>query len=182
MDSRATLPARISRSAQEILSPYFCLMGQSRRRDLSMLTLSGQLLRGETLLAPAATTATIRGAIGARGVPGHADELGTVVTEVRRPPLLGICHQFDQVLLERLIVEAREGLGVVEVLAHGIGAGECWCSRSSRNWFGHQSRLVLPTPAVWLKGHLLSSLISGLSLEGIYIADNLVWKHFHRAV
>ena len=42
----ATLPARIIRSAQEILRPYFCLMGHRSRRALSRLTLSGQLLRG----------------------------------------------------------------------------------------------------------------------------------------
>src|SRR4030065_138161 len=46
MDSRATLPVRIIRSAQEILLPYFFLIGQSRRRALSRLQLSGQLLTG----------------------------------------------------------------------------------------------------------------------------------------
>jgi hypothetical protein len=37
---------------------------------------------------------------------------------------------------------------------------ECWCSSPNRSWFGHQSRFVLPTPAMWLNGHLpaLSSL------------------------
>ena len=37
-----------------------------------MLTLSGQLLRGEALLTAAAATATVGGAIGARSMPGHA--------------------------------------------------------------------------------------------------------------
>src|SRR5512135_1453075 len=46
IDSSAQLPARIIRSAQEIFLPYFCLIGQSKRRALSRLTLSGQLLRG----------------------------------------------------------------------------------------------------------------------------------------
>ncbi len=46
IDSRAQLPARIIRSAQEILRPYFCLIGQSSRRALSRFTLSGQLLSG----------------------------------------------------------------------------------------------------------------------------------------
>src|SRR5579883_1890772 len=53
MDSRATLPARIMRSAQEILRPYFCLIGQRRRRALSRLTLSGQLLSGANRCWPA---------------------------------------------------------------------------------------------------------------------------------
>ena len=37
IDSNATLPARIMRSAHEILRPYFCLMGHSKRRALSRL-------------------------------------------------------------------------------------------------------------------------------------------------
>ena len=46
MVSSATLPVRIMRSAQEILRPYFCFTGQSRRRAFSRFTLSGQLLSG----------------------------------------------------------------------------------------------------------------------------------------
>ena len=46
IDSMATLPARTSRSAQEIFWPYFFLIGQSSRRALSRFALSGQLLRG----------------------------------------------------------------------------------------------------------------------------------------
>ena len=46
MDSYATLPAKTIRSAQLSLLPYFFLMGQSKRRALSRLTLSGQELRG----------------------------------------------------------------------------------------------------------------------------------------
>ena len=56
IDSKAQLPVRISRSAQEIFLPYFCLIGQSSRRALSRSTLSGQLLSGAKrwvpLLAP----------------------------------------------------------------------------------------------------------------------------------
>jgi hypothetical protein len=46
IDSRAALPARIIRSAQEMRFPYFCLIGHSSRRALSRLPLSGQLLLG----------------------------------------------------------------------------------------------------------------------------------------
>ena len=52
MLSMATLPARIMRSAQEIFLPYFCLMGQRRRRALSSETLSGQLLSGAKRCVP----------------------------------------------------------------------------------------------------------------------------------
>ena len=46
IDSIATLPASTRRSAQEIFWPYFFLSGQSSRRALSRLALSGQLLSG----------------------------------------------------------------------------------------------------------------------------------------
>ena len=55
MDSSAQLPARIIRSAQDIFLPYFCLIGQSSRRALSRLTLSGQLFSGGNRCAPPAT-------------------------------------------------------------------------------------------------------------------------------
>ena len=43
IDSIATLPARMNRSAQLIDWPYFCLIGHSSRRALSRLPLSGQM-------------------------------------------------------------------------------------------------------------------------------------------
>jgi hypothetical protein len=48
----AQLPAKTMRSAQEIRLPYFCLIGQSRRRALSRLPLSGQLLSGAKRWVP----------------------------------------------------------------------------------------------------------------------------------
>ncbi len=53
IESRATLPARIIRSAQEIFRPYFCLIGHSNRRALSRFVLSGQLLSGAKRCWPA---------------------------------------------------------------------------------------------------------------------------------
>ena len=53
IESSATLPARIIRSAQEIFRPYFCLIGHSSRRALSRFTLSGQLLSGAKRCWPA---------------------------------------------------------------------------------------------------------------------------------
>ena len=52
MDSIATLPANINRSAQLIFFPYFCLIGQSSRLALSRFPLSGQLFKGANLCAP----------------------------------------------------------------------------------------------------------------------------------
>ena len=50
--SSARLPARIMRSAHESFLPYFCLIGQRRRRALSRLALSGQLLSGAKRCVP----------------------------------------------------------------------------------------------------------------------------------
>ena len=79
--------------------------------------------RREALLASAAAAAAVAGAVGAGAVPGHADEQGAVVPEVRRPPVLRVGHQRGEILLHRRQVEALELLRVVEVLAHRIGLG-----------------------------------------------------------
>ena len=116
MDSRAQFPARIIRSAHEILRPYFCLIGQSSRRALSRLALSGQLLSGAKRWVPdAAPPRAVADAVGAGAVPRHPDEQPAVVTVVRRPPVLRVGHQRVEVLLDGLQVEAGERLGVVEI-------------------------------------------------------------------
>ena len=77
--------------------------------------------RRETLLATTAAATAIGGAVGTGGVPGHADELRTIVAEVGGPPVLRIGHQLHKVGLERLVVELLEGFGVVELLAERVG-------------------------------------------------------------
>ena len=76
--------------------------------------------RGEALLARARPSAAITNAVGARAVPGHADEQRAVVAKVGRPPILRVGHQGSQVFLQGLEVEALERLGIVEVR---VGAG-----------------------------------------------------------
>src|SRR6266581_8914027 len=89
IDSRATLPARIMRSAHESFWPYFFLTGHSRRRALSRFALSGQLLRGgEALLAGPGAAAAVADPVGARAVPRHPDDERAVVAVVGRPPVL----------------------------------------------------------------------------------------------
>ena len=78
---------------------------------------------GEALLSGAGAAATITGAVGARAMPGHADEKRTIVSEVGRPPLLRIRHQCAEITLQGRQVELLELLRVVEVRAHGIGQG-----------------------------------------------------------
>ena len=76
--------------------------------------------RGEALLAGAATAATIVGAVGARSVPGHADEERAVVAIVRRPPVLAVGHQRGEIGFQRVVVERREFGCVVEIRVHWV--------------------------------------------------------------
>jgi hypothetical protein len=104
--------------------PYFCLIGQSRRRALSRFTLSGQLLRGAKRWLPVpGPAAAVAHAVGAGAVPRHPDEEPPVVTVIGRPPVLGVGHQRIEVFLQGRQVEFLEFLGVVERLAHGIALG-----------------------------------------------------------
>src|SRR5262249_17954033 len=75
IDSRATLRVRMIRSAQEILRPYFCLIGHRRRRALSSQWRN-------TLLAGAGAAAAVGDAVRARAVPRHTDEQSSIVAEV----------------------------------------------------------------------------------------------------
>ena len=76
--------------------------------------------RREALRALAAAAAPVGDPVGAGGVPAHADEQRAVVAVVRRPPVLRGAHQLDQVALQRVEVERRELLRVVEALAHRV--------------------------------------------------------------
>ena len=49
IESRATFPTKINKSAQEILFPYFFFIGHNNNLALSKLTLSGQLFKGANL-------------------------------------------------------------------------------------------------------------------------------------
>ena len=139
----ATLPARMNRSAQLMFLPYFCLIGHSRRRALSRLPLSGQLIeRGEALLPAVGAAAPVGRAIGAGRVPGHADEEGAVMAVIGRPPRLAVGHQRGQVALQRLVVERLERLGIVEVVAHRVGRRAALVEDVERQRFG-------PPVAVW---------------------------------
>ena len=72
-------------------------------------------LRPGSRSTPAVTCAICTGA-----VPGHTDEERTIMAVVRRPPILGIRHQREDVLFDRLQVEFLEFLGILERLAKWI--------------------------------------------------------------
>ena len=79
--------------------------------------------RGEALLAGAAAAPAVGDAVGAGGVPAHADEERPVVAVVGRPPVLRRRHHVDDVPLQRVDVEGRELGRVVEVVVHRVGPG-----------------------------------------------------------
>ena len=84
----------------------------------------GPAVEGSKALAAAAcAAAAVEGAVGAGAVPCHADEQRSVVTEVRRPPVLGPGHQLTEVFLHGPQVETLELFGVVEIPAHRVGLG-----------------------------------------------------------
>ncbi len=76
---------------------------------------------GEALVAGAAAAPAVGDAIGAGGVPGHADHQAAVVAPVGRPPGLAVGHQGLEVVLERVDVELLQLFAVVETGAHRVG-------------------------------------------------------------
>ena len=123
MISSEQLPARMIRSAQDSALPYFFLIGHSRRRDLSVLPLSHQLLIGrEALQGLAGAAAAVGDAVGAGGVPGHPDHLRRVVAVVRGPPVDRGGQEVLDVGLELVEVDGVERGLVVEV-GQGVGGG-----------------------------------------------------------
>lgn len=66
-------------------------------------------------------TAAVKDSVGAGAVPGHADKETAIVAVVGRPPLLGISHEVVEVLLETPVIEVLEGLGIVKLIAEGVG-------------------------------------------------------------
>src|SRR5207249_3047422 len=75
----------------------------------------------KALLAFAATAAAVGDAVGAGGMPRHADEERAVVAVIGRPPVLRRRHQLDEIPLQRLDIEGLELFCVVEVVPHRIG-------------------------------------------------------------
>ena len=101
--------------------------------------------RSEALLAAVRAAPPIGRAIGARRVPGHTDHERPVMPVVGRPPGLAVGHQRLEVVLQRLIVELLERLGIVEVVAHRVGRDAALMKDSSGRESGHQSRFCRPS-------------------------------------
>jgi hypothetical protein len=109
---------------------------QERTRPVEVDVIGPAVLRLESQLTAAGAAAAIHGAVGARAMPGHANEERPVVAIIRRPPVLRAGHQLLDVLLHRIEVEAIEGLGVVEVLAVGARPGRVGAQRTEVELLG----------------------------------------------
>ncbi len=96
---------------------------QEPARLVEVAVVRPRIERRETLLAAAGAAAPVAGAVGARRVPGHADEQPAVMSVVGRPPLLRFGHQRREVPLHGRQVELLEFGRVVERRAHGVGQG-----------------------------------------------------------
>ena len=92
--------------------------------------------RSKALIARVGAAAAVAGAVGARRVPGHADEEGAVIPIVCRPPRLAVGHEGGEVALQRLIVELLECFGIVEVGAEGIRRNAALVKDFDRQRFG----------------------------------------------
>ncbi len=91
---------------------------------MSVLPLSHQELTGaKRCNALARAAATVRDAVGAGRMPGHADHLRPVVAVVGRHQETDVVRKALMFRLHGLQVERLEGLGVVEVSPSGLAAG-----------------------------------------------------------
>ena len=122
--------------------------------------------RREALLAAAAAAAAVADAVGAGAVPRHADERAG--RSGRSPPATSPASRSSAPPGPSSAPRSR-GSGTPWRSRSPRPSGwtwtECWCSRSSRSWFGHQSRFEVPPPMEWWKGHFASvvmALDSGL--------------------
>ena len=79
--------------------------------------------RREADVAGAAAAAAVRQTVGTGRVPGQSDHQAAVMAVVGRPPVLAVCHQRLEVLLERLDVEFLDLIAVIEGAPQRVGLG-----------------------------------------------------------
>ena len=97
------------------------LIGQIRRRDLSVLPLSHQLLMGAKRCNASPHRRAHRRCDTYRRNASHADHLGTVVAVVRRPPRNRGGQKFLDLLLELCEVNPVKSFHIIEAIAERIG-------------------------------------------------------------
>jgi hypothetical protein len=108
----------------ELASIFLLDRPQEAPRLVEIGVVGPAVQRREALAARGCAAAAVAGAIGAGAVPGHADEEGSVMPVIGRPPGLAVGHQRMKVALHRLIVERLEFRGIIEILAHRVGRAD----------------------------------------------------------
>jgi hypothetical protein len=81
----------------ELVAVFLLDRPQQAARLVEVAVVRPGVERRETLVAGAAAAAAVGDAVGARGMPGHADHQAAVVAPVGRPPVLAVGHQGVQV-------------------------------------------------------------------------------------
>jgi hypothetical protein len=144
------------------------------------------------LLTPAAAAAAVTCSIRAGAVPRHADEQRTVMSEIGRPPVLGVGHDRRKIPLQCPKVEALELLGVVEIRVHRVGLGgmlmqqvqrqvcrppvlvRCTAAQGVSKWALCFSRVVhMMTPAWKMCRQYIPALPISLSIFSITVIDDI---------
>ena len=105
----------------DVLAVFLLDRPQQAARLVEIAVIRPAVERSEPLLARRGTAAPVAGAIGARRVPGHADEERAVMPVIRWPPILAVGHQRLDVGLEACVIDRVERLAIIEILAHRIG-------------------------------------------------------------
>ena len=77
--------------------------------------------RREPLLGLATATTAIKDSVGSRAVPRHPNEETSIMTEIRRPEVLGVGHERMEILLEAPVVECLERGGIIKILVLRVG-------------------------------------------------------------
>ena len=87
---------------------------------MPLAPIASPMVVAAALLAATAAATTIGNAIGASGMPGHANKHRAVVPIVSRPPRLRVGHQGMQVLDHGIQIEGLEFFRIFEFIAHRI--------------------------------------------------------------
>ncbi len=105
----------------DVLAVFLLDRPQQTPRLVEVAVVGPTVERSEALLPAVRPAAPVAGAIGARGMPGHADEERAVIAIIRRPPRLAVGQQRLEVAFQRPVIERLERFGIIEVGAHRIG-------------------------------------------------------------
>ena len=107
----------------DFVAVFFLDRPEQAARFVEVAVIGPRVERCKALVAGAGATAAIGDAVGACGVPSHADHETAVMAPVGRPPGLAVGHELREVVLERFDIKLFEFFPVIERRPHGISLG-----------------------------------------------------------